>query len=404
MIQRKIFSILNKELKKEKITAITGARQIGKTTAMKQIYSKIKEKSNFITFDDISTKNLFEENPDLFIEQHIKPYEVIFIDEFQYARKGGKILKYIYDTNKKKIFISGSSKPEIAIQSLQYLTGRVSLIEMHPLSFKEFVEYKSPEKKILLDKPRTINELEQLKSEFEEYLMFGGYPDVVKEKNFDEKKKILQDLIKIYLLKEIKDILGYRESYEFEKLLKIFATLNGKLIKNTTLSNISGISWNKIQEYFHVLTKTNIIIPVTPFHTNKTKEIIKTPKIYFHDIGFINTLLNNFSRIEERTDKGEILETFTLHELQKNNFNPKFWNRQMSEVDFILEQDEKIIAIECKSNEKNIPRSIKTYIQEYTPKNVIILNLKQDKQTKEQNIKMLFTHYINIQSINHFEN
>ncbi len=402
MIQREIFQTLKKELKKEKITVITGARQVGKTTAMKHIYNELKEKANFITFDNITTKKLFEENPDLFIEQHIKPYETIFIDEFQYAKQGGKILKYIYDTNKKKIFISGSSKPEIAIQSLQYLTGRVSLIELHPLSFKEFVEFKSPQKKVILENTRKINELEQLKSEFEEYMMFGGYPDIVKEPDFEEKKKMLQDIIKIYLLKEIKDVLGYKESDGFEKLLKTLASNNGKLIKTSNLSNILNTSWNKVQEYLNVLTKTNIIIAVNPFYTNKTKEITKTPKLYFHDIGFINSLLNNFSRINERTDKGELLETFTLHELQKKQLTPKFWNRQQSEVDFVLEQDQKIVAIECKSNEKKTPRSLKTFIKEYNPKKAIILNLKQDKEHKEQNTKILFTHYINTASINIF--
>jgi uncharacterized protein len=289
-------------LKKDKITVITGARQVGKSTAMKVIFNQVKNKANFITFDDSSIRRLFEDNSDLFIEQHIKPYDIIFIDEFQYAEKGGKILKYIFDKTQKKIFISSSSKPEIAIQSLQFLVGRVSLIEMYPLSFKEFVSFKSPNKKILLDKPRKIQDLEQLKSEFEEYLMFGGYPDVVKQQNFEDKKKILKDIIQIYLLKEIKDVLGYKNSYEFEKLLKSIATNNGKLSKHTTLSNILSISWNKIQEYVSVLAKTDIIISVRPFYSNKAKEIVKTPKIYFADIGLLNALLNNFSRIEERVD------------------------------------------------------------------------------------------------------
>ncbi len=402
MIQRKIFETLKKELKKDKITAITGARQVGKTTAMNFIFESIKDKAHFITFDNTAIKNLFEENPDLFIEQHIKPYNTIFIDEFQYAKQGGKILKYIFDTTKKKLFISGSSAPEIAIQSLQYLVGRVSLIEMHPLSFEEFVQYKSPEKKVLLEKPRKPNELEQLKSEFEEYLIFGGYPEVVKQQDFEEKKKILQDIIQIYLLKEIKDVLGYKNSHEFEKLLRNIATNNGKLTKNTTLSSTLSVSWNKIQEYISILEKTNIIIPVRPFYSNKTKEITKTPKTYFQDIGFVNALLNNFSRIENRVDKGEILESFVLHELTKKGLTPKFWNRQLSEIDFVLEKDEKIIGIECKSNDKKIPRPIKTFITEYNVSKAIIFSLKTDKETKEKNTPIQFTHYINTGSTKYF--
>lgn len=401
MIQRKVFQLLEKELKKNKITVITGARQVGKSTAMEYIFNKVKD-ANFITFDNSAIKNLFESNIDLFIEQHINPYKIIFIDEFQYAKQGGKNLKYLYDKTKKKFFISGSSKPEIAIQSLQYLVGRVSLIEMHPLSFEEFVLYKSPEKKILLHKKRKIQDLEQLKSEFEEFLMFGGYPDVVKEKNFEEKKKILKDIVQVYLLKEIKDVLGYKDSYEFEKLLKTLAVNNGKLSKYTNLSNLLDLSWNKVQEYVSVLNKTNVIISVQPFYSNKAKEIIKTPKIYFNDIGFLNALLNNFSRIEERVDKGEILESFVLHELQKNDLMPKFWNKQLAEVDFVLEKDNKIIAIECKSNEKKIPRSLRSFTSEYNIFKSVIFNLKSDKKSNELKSPIEFTHYINVSSYDYF--
>ncbi|MGM5483373.1 MAG: ATP-binding protein [Nanobdellota archaeon] len=402
MIERDIFKKLSAELKKDKITVITGARQVGKTTAMKNLYKKT-ENSVFITFDDSSIKLLFEKNPELFIEQYVKPYKTLFIDEFQYAKDGVKTLKYIFDTEKTKLFVSGSSKPEIAIQSLQYLVGRVSLIEMFPLSFSEFVNYKSPEKNILLKKPRKINDLQQLNSEFEEFLMFGGYPDVVKEVNFEDKKKILKDLVNIYLLKEIKDVLGYKNSYTFEKLLKTIAINNGKLTKYSFLANDLDISWNNVQEKVSILNKTDVLYVVKPFFNNKNKEIMKTPKIYLHDIGFLNILLNNFSRFDERVDKGELLESFILHELIKKKYDVKFWNRQSSEVDFILEKDNDIIAIECKSNEKKIPKSLKYFLKEYNFLKAYIFNLVTDKHLEELNKSFQFTHYINIESINFFE-
>ncbi|MFT4326295.1 MAG: ATP-binding protein, partial [Candidatus Woesearchaeota archaeon] len=296
-------------------------------------------------------------------------------------------------------FISGSSKPEIAIQSLQYLVGRVSLIEMQPLSFKEFVSFKSPEKKILLEKKRTMNDLSQLQSEFQEFLLFGGYPDVVKEPNFEEKKKILQDILQVYLLKEIKDIMGYKNSHEFEKLLKTIATQNGRLHKHSTLSNTLGISWVKAQEYIHILTKTELVNTVQPFYTNKSKELIKTPKVYFNDIGLLNALLNNFSPLQERIDKGELLETFISQELSKRGYKAKFWSRQLSEVDFILEKDAKLIAIECKSHTAKLPLSLKTFMQEYTVSKAIVFNLKEDKVHTQIQTPTESTHYCNVSSI-----
>ena len=404
MIQRTAFKVLENELKNKKITSITGARQVGKTTAMKYVYKKVKDEANFITFDDESIKNLFETNIDLFITQHIKPYKYLFIDEVQYAKSAGKHLKYIHDTQNIKVFISGSSKPEIAIKSLQYLVGRVSLIEMHPLSFEEFVNYKAKNKLVLLDEIRDTKDLRQLQSEFEEYLMFGGYPEVVKEVNFDNKKKILQDLISVYLLKEIKDILGYKSSYSFENLLRTLATTNGKLAKNSTLSQTLDISWHKITEYIEVLVKTNIVLRIPPFFSNKTKEITKTPKIYFNDIGFVNSLLNNFSRLDQRVDKGEILENFVACELIKKEENPKFWNKQLSEVDFIIEKNNEVIAIECKSIEKKVSRSAINFSKEYSPKKFFVFNLNFYKEMQKDNTNYLFLHYINLAKLDFYKN
>ncbi|MFT4313264.1 MAG: ATP-binding protein, partial [Candidatus Woesearchaeota archaeon] len=231
MIQRDVFKILEEELHNTKITVVTGARQIGKSTALHYVYAKVKDRATYITFDDTRIKDLFENHVQTFIEQYITPNEYIFLDEFQYVKDGGKILKFIHDTTNVKIYISGSSKPEIAVQSLQCLVGRVSLVQMHPLSFSEFIAYRSPQKQVLLHKPRSFSELSQLYEEFDEFLRFGGYPDVVKEPDYEKKKKILKDIVQVYLLKEIKDVLQYTHSTGFEKLLQFIATTNGKLQK-----------------------------------------------------------------------------------------------------------------------------------------------------------------------------
>lgn len=396
MIQRTIYQTLVGDLTNDKITVITGARQVGKSTMMKLLFDTVSDKACFITFDDTSLRHLFEENPKLFVEQYVIPYDFIFIDEFQYAYAGGKILKYMYDTTKKKFVISGSSKPEIAIQSLQYLVGRVSLHEMYPLSFKEFVSYKSPQKRVLLEKRRTIGELSQLSPEFTEFILFGGYPDVVKEPDFERKKKILRDLIQVYLLKEIKDILQYKESSSFEKLLTAISLNHGNLVKISNISNSLNIEWHKIKEYIHVLEKTNIVYVVNPFFSNKLKEITKTPKIYFHDTGFVNTHLKNFSQLHERNDGGQLLESFVVHELIKSGHTPHFWNKNMSEVDFIIEKNNTIVGIECKSNQKTIPRTLKTFIDEYKPRNTYVLNLKNDADYVYNTIPVIFMHYINL--------
>ena len=106
MIPRKYFDIIEKELEYEEISVLIGSRQVGKTTIMKYLYDKVKEKSVFLSFDNIEILNLFENNEQLFKEQYVDSYDIIFIDEIQYSKQSGRILKYLYDTTKKKFIIS----------------------------------------------------------------------------------------------------------------------------------------------------------------------------------------------------------------------------------------------------------------------------------------------------------
>jgi len=395
MIKRDVFKTLELELNKKQITAIVGARQIGKTTAMKYIFDKISKESVFLSFEDKDVLKLFEDNIKLFIEQYVKPYKYIFIDEFQYAKDGGKSLKLIYDMYWKKIFISGSSKPELAIHSLGFLVGRVSIIEMNPLTFTEFVEYKSPEKIMLLEKNRTTSELKQLQAEFEEFILYGGYPQIVIEINFNEKQKLLKNIVQTYLFREIKEVLGYKENYIFENILKRLALQNGKLCKISNLSRDLNVNWNKLSECVNVLIQTGIIIEVKPFFTNKAKELMKTPKIYFSDLGFVNSLINNFNNLNNRSEKGEIYESFVLQEHTKKEIKIKFWNKQLSEIDFIIEKNDTIIPIEVKSKIKKIPKAIKIFIEQYKITNAYILNETLDQKTKIDNVTVIATNLLN---------
>jgi len=154
MIERNYFKLIEEELKEKEITALIGSRQVGKTTIMEYLYQKIKEKSCFLSFDDIETLNMFENNFKLFEEQYVKKYSIIFIDEIQYSKTSGQKLKYCYDKYKIKFFISGSSSPELSINSLQYLVGRVNIINIYSISFEEYINYISKDKIFLFEKLR----------------------------------------------------------------------------------------------------------------------------------------------------------------------------------------------------------------------------------------------------------
>ena len=120
------------------------------------------------------------------------------------------------------------------------------------------------------------------------------------------------------------------------------------------------------------------------------------PKLYFHDNGFVNSIIKNFGVPDKRIDKGEIFESFVLHELINKNHECKYWNRQRSEVDFILEHDSKITAIEVKSKLKKMPVSLKRFLDNYRVHSAFVLNENLDNNVvyAETNVQLL--HLFNI--------
>lgn len=401
MIKRKYFKELENEFNFEEISVLIGSRRVGKTTIMEYLFEKVRDKAVFLSFDSIDVLNLFENNEKLFKEQYVDSHEIIFIDEIQYAKNSGRILKYLFDSTKKKFVVSGSSTPEISLNSLSYLVGRVRIINIFPLNFIEFVTFKNSEKKILFSKLRKLKDVLQLKDNFEQYIKYGGYPRIA-TLPLMEKEKALNDLVDTYLLKEIKDILEYKNIFEFKNFLKHLALIDGNLINKSSISMDLGINTKKITEMIDVLEKTFILYIVRPFLKSKVKEQIKTSKIYFQDLGFKNSLINNFNELNLRQDQGNILENFVLSLFVRKGHEIKFWNyKNRYEMDFVIEQGGKIIGFECKSKLKTAKFSTSTreFIKRTGPDKVFIVNKDLDSKMDFEGIKVEFINYFSLVSL-----
>ena len=182
-VERFLEKELERYIWKKEIIAIVGPRQCGKTTLLRHIFDKLK-KAVFIDFEDREVLELFNEDIKSFAELYIKNNDYIFIDEFQYAIDGGKNLKYIYDSYKIKIFISGSSMSELSIHGIKYLVGRVFVFNLYPFSFEEYFSFKEPELyKIYAKRKLTPPIINKIIPMFNEFCIFGGYPRVVLAKD-----------------------------------------------------------------------------------------------------------------------------------------------------------------------------------------------------------------------------
>jgi len=401
-IQRTIENKIKGVLNRKEIIAVVGARQVGKTTTIHHILdSLLNKKINKLSFDDITTKSLFEEDIESFIELHVKNYDILFIDEIQYVKESGKILKFIYDTQKIKIIVSGSSATELSIQSIKHLVGRVFIFTLYPFSFEEYLRAEKPD---LLDvymlgnyKQTITKELNKHKQSF---ILYGGYPAVVLEKDTRIKEEILRNIYNTHLLREIRDLLHLAENDKLVKLLKILVLQTGNIINYTDLSQETGFSQPTLKKYLTILEQTFICQRVKPFFTNKKKELVKNPKIYFIDFGFRNACLNNFST--QRTDVGMVQEQFVFTEFLKKDMQLKFWQtKSKAEVDFIIEKNNKQYPLEIKTmlTKAKTTRSFMNFLQEYKPEKSFILSDELETIITKQKQQIRFKPVVKINKL-----
>ncbi len=414
-INRRLEKEIEPFLGRKEVIAIIGPRQAGKTTLLKNLEKKLlsaDKKVKFITFEKISDLNLFQTDLESFIELN-KQYEVIIIDEFQYAQDGGKKLKYLFDTTSAKYIISGSSSLELTFQTGKYMVGRMVSFTLYPFSFREYLLAVSPELHNLLnnkipdaftlefDKAVFSNEINQrLKNSFETYLIWGGYPAITLAKTESEKGKLLESIVSNYLLKDISSLLKLATENKLLRLIKFLAVQLASLINYNELSNVADLKFLLLKEHLNILKETYVIDIITPFYKNKRTELVKNPKVYFVDNGFRNYILSDYRKIELRNDYGSLVENVVLGELRrvKEEKYINFWRTKSgAEIDFIIESAGDLLPIESKySSNPNIGKNMYSFINKYYPNEAIILTKDRlDKvRVKETTVKFLPVYYL----------
>ncbi len=394
-IQRNIEEKINSFIEDREIIAIIGPRQVGKTTTVNKCLSELKKKKiNRISFEDRSILSLFEENIDAFIEINVVGYDILFIDEVQYSKNSGKNLKFIYDNYKIKIIITGSSAVELSLNSIKYLVGRIVVFEMQSLSFDEFLRYNNISLFNVINKKLFSQEIyNNLKIELKEYINYGGYPRIVIEKDKNKKKELLKNIYNTYLLKEVSEILQFKENRIIERLSKFLALQIGGIINYQDLCAKVGCTLYDIKNALYILEKTFIISFAENFHSNKQTELVKSPKVFFYDLGIRNQILNSF---DDELIPGNIYEGFIASEMLKREIRLKYWRTKSgAEVDFVIEKGNKLKAIEVKTylNNNSVEKSMRSFIETYPNSKPFIISLNYKDERIIDNNKVLFISY-----------
>jgi len=367
IIKRSIAENIEKILSGEpKIILLYGPRQAGKTFLLNLILPKINEQEVvFLNGDDLRTQEaLSVANLDS-LKKIIGSKKFLIIDEAQRISDIGLSLKLLFDSLAIKIIASGSSSFELANKVSEPLTGRTAIFHLYPIALNE----------IIFNLPDL-----SLQSRLEDFLIFGMYPKVLTTEGADDKQKYLDDLVNGYLYKDILSFASVRKPKKVIDLLSLLALQIGSEVSVAELASHLALSKQAVEKYLDILEKMFVIYNLRGFSRNLRKEIYKTSKYYFWDLGLRNALIHNFNSLNLRNDKGAMLENFFLIEkLKQNNNSNKFANfyfwrtYDQKEIDFIEEKDGNLNAYEIKWGEKTV-KPPKDWVANYPNSQFFVVN------------------------------
>ena len=355
MIERFLYKTIEDKLFKGKVVVLVGARQVGKTTLLKQV---LREKENvlWLNGDEIQTQNLFENASADRLLAEFGDSKIEILDEAQRIKNIGLRLKLIADSDSDiQVIATGSSSFELANEVNEPLTGRKWEYRMFPLSFGEMVTHHGKLKEMRM-LPRRI--------------IYGYYPEVVM--NEGNEMEILKLLTDAYLYKDILSWENIKHPDKLQTLLRALAYQVGSQVSFNELSQMCSMDSKTVERYVTLLEQCYIIFRLPSFSRNLRHELKASRKIYFYDNGIRNALIADFNAPEVRQDIGALWENFVVSERMKSNeyyhhwVNSYFWRtKQQQEIDYLEEGGGKLHAYEIKWNPKAKATLTKTFSDAY---------------------------------------
>ena len=331
-IKRSMEELLLEASKYFSVISVTGPRQSGKSTILKNLFP------NAVTYSlkDVNVREFALNDPLAFLNQ---TKELMFIDEAQKAPQLFEYIQGIVDNNpRRKFLLSGSSNFELMNSLSESLAGRAGVFELMTMSLSE-----------------TYNE--STSKPMDDFLYDGLYPAVCAGKNIA--RLFYPSYVKTYLEKDVRDLLKIKDIMQFMKFMKLCAARVGSIFNASEIANEVGVDSKTIHSWLSVLTASYIIYLLPPYYENISKRLVKSPKLYFTDPGLACFLLDIESPKQLSRDKmrGNIFENFVVMEAVKHRMNAGkeggvyfYRDSNMNEVDLLVKEEGMIKAFEIKSS------------------------------------------------------
>ncbi len=354
MIERTLQKKITSWAGKGKAIVIMGARQVGKTTMLHQMFDGAGVV--WLNGDEVDVRSLFENATSTLLCNVIGKKTVVVVDEAQRIENIGLKLKLIIDNIPNvQVVATGSSSFDLANKINEPLTGRKIEYKMFPLSFAELVGHNG-----LLEEKRLLSNR----------LVYGSYPDVVVDA--DDARITLNELADSYLYKDILMFDKIKKSDKLVKLLQALALQVGSEVSYNELAQMCGLDPKTVDSYVNLLEKSYIIFRLGSYSRNLRNELKFARKIYFWDCGIRNAIIGNFQMVEMRGDVGALFENYLVAERMKKLHYEKsyakgyFWRTTArQEVDYMEEIDGKLSAFEFKWNPRKKPSAPSSFANAY---------------------------------------
>ena len=331
-INREMAAIVKDAARYFPVITITGPRQSGKTTLIRNEFPNL----HYYSLENPDIRSFAEQDPVAFLNQH---NEGMILDE---AHNAPKLLSYIQtivdEHHDKRFVLSGSSQFAMLRKVSQSLAGRTAVFELMPLTYTEIQDKAAT---------KTIDEL----------LFDGFYPAIYADKNVP--LYLYPAYIKTYLDKDVRDLLQIKDMMQFHTFVKLCAARIGSLFKANELANEVGVSSHTITSWLSALQASYMIHLLPPYFANVHKRLVKTPKLYFTDTGLACYLLGIESPDQLARDKmrGALFENFIITDFLKKRYNKGkesnlyfYRDSSQNEVDLLIKNGMTLSAIEIKSS------------------------------------------------------
>lgn len=349
---------------------LTGPRQAGKTTMLRSLAEKENIGREYVTLDDLNTRDMAKNDPALFLQLHKPP---MLIDEVQYAPELFTYIKIHIDEhhNPGDFWMTGSQIFRLMQGVQESLAGRVALLHMSPMSQREIIGAQcmpfTTDFGTLLTESKRIAPVTT--PELFERIWNGSMPGLVSEQ-YSDRNIYYSSYLSTYVERDVRDISGNVDVLKFNRFVTAVAARTSQLLNYKALADDADIDIPTAKAWVNILETLGIIFLLHPYSNNVLKRTIKTPKVYFYDTGLVCYLTKWSSPevAESGAMNGALLENFTVSEIMKSYQNAGlepylyfYRDRDAKEIDVIMEGDGKLCPLEIKKTATPDKRIIKAF-------------------------------------------